>query len=215
MGVATASSEDLTHSLPSPLYSLSNNGTSPTESNSTSSSQFRSVNRRNSILTIASIATALPRYSTIDLTDTRINYEQVDHCTELDETPPPSLTSDVSPSLQLTYDEGDHPPEYSPVNSNPERPRSRRPNFMLHKFHIGGVGGNTVGLGKGKSSQEPWATLKLLSRAALPGSKKRIPRFIGGDILRGCVDLRLDSPMTVHKIKLIVSVCLIVYLEVC
>lgn len=165
-----------------------------------STSQFWPTNRRDTIQTITSIATTLPRYSTIDFSDPQLAIEEIDHREETNE---PHHTS-------ITH--GDNlPPEYPIHESGPgtEHPnpqqRGRRPHFVLHKFHIG-EGGNKLSFGKGKPSREPWATLQLLSRGPLPESNKRIPRFIGGDILRGRVVLRLDSPMTVHSIKLVVSV---------
>lgn len=167
---------------------------------------------RNSILTFASIGTDLPRYSTIDFLDPNFAIEQVDHWSEGD-----NHTASATGALV-----DNQPPDYT-LNGNPMSPHpptsprppisgGRKPHFVLHKFHLGG-GGNKIGLGKGKqSTHQPWATLKLVSRPATPGSRVRVPRFIGGDVLRGSVDLSLDAPMNVHSIKLIVSALSLMFL---
>ncbi|KAF9444876.1 hypothetical protein P691DRAFT_777965 [Macrolepiota fuliginosa MF-IS2] len=151
---------------------------------------------RNSISTFTSVGTSLPRYSTIDFLDLGSSLDQVDHWSEVDE----RSVASMPPTNQ--------PPEYARNEdlTPPRRPLPGcpKPHFVLHKFH-GGRDSNKIGLIKCKQTAQQRVTLKLLSRSATPGSKAKLPRFIGGDTLRGSVDLHIDTPLTVHSIKLILK----------
>ncbi|KAJ3567569.1 hypothetical protein NP233_g6285 [Leucocoprinus birnbaumii] len=155
---------------------------------------------------VFSNTTTLPRYSLIDLSDPSLTIGQVDHWNS--ENDPefavvPTPDSDIFPLAANSSREENSPPQYMLSEAQGTLPpqSTRRPNVVVHRFHIGGGIGDKVGLGRA-SVREPWATLKLVTRAPLPGSKERAPRFIGGDMLRGRVDLRLDTPMNVHSIQL-------------
>ncbi len=160
---------------------------------------------RNSILTFTSAGTTLPRYSAVDLLDSNVLLEQVDHWNEADGSLVAVVGSDCDSSTAPAHNQ---PPEYTPSSpTTPRSPRSggRRPHFVLHKFHLGGKGKKTDS-DKGKHSiHPPWATLKLVSRPPALGSRVKTPRCIGGDPIRGSVDLALGTPMNVYSIKLTVS----------
>lgn len=164
---------------------------------------------RNSTLTFTSIGTNLPRYSAIDFLAPDFSLEQVDHWNEADGSLVVVASSDTN---SLISSPDSQPPEYTlsipgPRTSSSPHSDSRRPRFVLHKFHLGGHGRKSD-QSKGKQlARPPWATLKLISRSSAQGSRAKTPRFIGGDPMRGSVDLCLDAPMNVHKIKFIVSYC--------
>lgn len=169
---------------------------------------------RDSVLTIASgntMQTMLPAYSSnLDLTSTA-QHTTIARSRELDQVPPSS-------SVVPNYD----PPRYSyilspspenqttPINATlasrdpasdpggssavPQRQQQQRPSFVRHRLYL-----------KKNGAAKPWATLRLTSRAPLPNSKVKTPRFIGGDLVKGALELELDNPMSVQSITINVS----------
>ncbi|KAJ3553882.1 hypothetical protein NP233_g12544 [Leucocoprinus birnbaumii] len=157
------------------------------------------LNPRNSIFTIGSIATTLPRYSLVEFTNLDSGVAQVDQWNpESRRTYVLGTTSQSDESSPIPRDEPSDPPGYT-ADARPSTP----PVQEVPGPSQSGRSSSAQQIGFGKpSAREPWATLNLISRPPLPGTRKRTPRFIGGDPIRGSVDLRLDAPMNVHSIKL-------------
>lgn len=97
---------------------------------------------------------------------------------------------------------GSHaPPSYASTTADSVPPytgysqssRHGRLSFMEHKFHFKDRGKN-------------WATLRLISRTPLPGSQAKAPRFIGGDDVRGVIELDFNQRISIQSVSLRVSV---------
>jgi len=180
-------------------------GSYPTESRSGTQTQNSgySASDRNSILTFTSVGSNLPQYAAIDFLDPNFSLEQVDHWSEVGDSLVAVAGSDASSSITSPENQ---PPEYTLGQTAPRYSSRQRPRFVLHKFHQGGQSKKIdPHKSQKKSTQTPWATLKLVSRPPALGSRVKTPRFIGGDVIRGSVDLSMSTPMNVHSIKLIVS----------
>ncbi|KAJ3567566.1 hypothetical protein NP233_g6286 [Leucocoprinus birnbaumii] len=157
------------------------------------------LNPRNSIFTIGSIATTLPRYSLVEFTNLDSGVAQVDQWNpESRRTYVLGTTSQSDESSPIPRDEPSDPLGYT-ADAQPSTPPVQK---VPGPSQLGrSSSAQQIGFGK-PSAREPWATLNLISQPPLPGTRKRTPRFIGGDPTRGSVDLRLDAPMNVHSIKL-------------
>lgn len=73
----------------------------------------------------------------------------------------------------------------------------------LHPFeyHI------RTGHGNRANRDQPWATLKLFSRSSSSSSSTivgpgKMPKFTTKDLVQGCLELNLDSPLNVNSISL-------------
>ena len=92
-------------------------------------------------------------------------------------------------------------PQYSAIlggghNSiNPAETPTEAPH-IVHRYHI-----------HSGFKNKPWATFCLFSRPfeAPQQKSQRLPRFLGGDDIKGVIEFSLSSPQTVHSIAVTVS----------
>ncbi|KAF8969354.1 hypothetical protein BDZ97DRAFT_238363 [Flammula alnicola] len=90
---------------------------------------------------------------------------------------------------------------YSSTNDRNASPSSSAP--QLHEFHLRS--------GHGTKAQ-PWATLRVYSRSSAASASassssassaaQKIPKFIGGDLVQGSLDLNLEAPQNINSINL-------------
>ncbi|KAF9448990.1 hypothetical protein P691DRAFT_728750 [Macrolepiota fuliginosa MF-IS2] len=154
---------------------------------------------RESVVTIASvdtIRTVLPAYSsTLDLAST-VDGGAVTLPSGLDCAPSSSaVTVDHNPPryehLLLPTPESPTTPTTTMHGAGSQAQQRQRSSFVHHRLYL-----------KKNGAEKPWATLRLISRAPLPNSKQKTPRFIGGDLVKGVLELELESPMSVQSISL-------------
>lgn len=155
---------------------------------------------RESLVTIASTnttQTVLPAYSsTLDLAvvDHEVTFLTDDSSGLNFE--PPRYSYILSPAAENPMYTDSTPPQTSTVgggngeSSRAQNSNQQRSNFVQHRLYLK------------KNSEKTWATLRLVSRVPLPDAKSKAPRFIGGDSVRGTLEVELDTPMSVRSLTL-------------
>lgn len=80
-------------------------------------------------------------------------------------------------------------------STNPAETHTEAPH-IVHRYHI-----------HSGFKNKPWATFCLFSRPfeAPQQKSQKLPRFLGGDDIKGLIEFSLNSPQTVHSIAVTVS----------
>ncbi len=162
--------------------------------------------RRGSAISIASVnslLTILPAYSADPdpITNIDLNHQEIFSAAHppgssapLFNDPPPyspllphgsDAEDSITPGGTVAHEQQD------PLSHANPRPQQRRSNFVQHRLFLAK-----------KGAPKPWATLSLVSRPPLPNSLGKIPRFIGGDSVKGALELELESPTSIHSLTL-------------
>jgi hypothetical protein len=139
---------------------------------------------QDSLFTIAS--TILPEYSSVWGDETETTWDEDDGSLTPIHEPPRYSYVLPNRTQHMLHASTPNPREASGLHTSCRG----RPSFVERKLHLK------------NGSENPWATLKLISRGPLPNSKNKAPRFIGGDSIRGVLELNLDSPISVPSLKL-------------
>jgi hypothetical protein len=131
----------------------------------------------------------------------------VRRASEFDINYPPRYSTLVAPSNAVP---NHGPPAYSSVfqraqslESADARPHIQRQSPLFPASHPRNLNGvhshhsyHIIG-----SKTEPWATLKVYS----PSSSHHTPYFTSGDLIRGSLELNLDTPQNISSVSLSVS----------
>ena len=162
-------------------------GTRTTYSTAIGPSRFRNRLSNISLLTLSSARTLPPQYSAID--------NSFDDPSTDARPRPPSWNTQTSSSDPRFQNNTREPPSYASLT--PAEGEFR------YSFPI--------------RRKNPWATLHLRTRDAVPGNMKplhtqpRVPRIWSCDPIRGTLELDLDNPQTIRQIS--ITVCSEFYLH--
>jgi hypothetical protein len=104
------------------------------------------------------------------------------------DTLPPSYDLASQTQYSTTFDGGHN--SINPAETPTEAPH------LVHRYDICSGFKN-----------KPWAVFRLFSRPIEAPQQKsqKLPRFLGGDDIKGVIDFSLNSPQTVHSIAVTVS----------
>ena len=134
-----------------------------------------------------------PRYSTLGAPSNAVP-------THNDPIPPPGppAYSSVFQRPQSVEPADARPSTVSPLHIQRQRSQFSEPphssnGIHSHHYHIIG------------SKAEPWATLKVYSPSSSHLDRQNTPYFTTGDLIRGALELNLDTPQNVSSISLSVS----------
>lgn len=105
-----------------------------------------------------------------------------------------SLGNTSAAPIGVTPSQKDPTPGSGGSSAIPPPRRQQHLNLVQHRLYL-----------KKNGAAKPWATLRLISRAPLPSSKRKVPTFTGGDLVEGALELDLDNPMSVRNITIKVS----------
>jgi len=139
---------------------------------------------------ISTVETVLPTYS-VEGPGLAEAASSIDSIDSIDTSP------DVAPNARVNTPHGPRrhsiPPQYSPASLKVEhQPNGISVQHIEHSFPMRG--------------NKPWATLYTFSRdLGEPQPKGKFPRFWGGEVIAGTVDLDLKSPTTIQQISITVG----------